>query len=959
LWAELNNLQKPAEYSAGFSYITGMKVIATLFLFLFFPVASQQQQGAKDYARWYEAGNKLYELENPTVLTDSLALYNYSKTISILRGKAEFSSILFDSYIKCGTIYQGQHQYQRSLPYYNFVLKEAVAKKDSLNLYKANLYKGSCKYSLNEIDSAAYYLEKAYGYVKHRTQLPDLTVLFNSLGIIYFEAANYRQAINYFQLAIDRLPRDDDSYEESLVSFKNNIASCLGKLGKYREALNEYKRLFSYRQLSASLMQNTGHMYFSLGLYDSALYFLNKVPYSKTPGYVKLMNEKARIYMQQGQLSTAETFFDSAIALNKRLPGNLKNKDKANSYLYRSQLAYKQGLTEEALTWCNVSLEELHFSFKWSKEEDLPASVKDVVSPVTFFEVLKFKAFLQEHKYKTTGNERYLQLALQTWQLAVKTSNYIKTSFDNDEAELFFNESISNMYKSASLAAANLYAKTGDKKYINEYLFITESFKGNVVYKNLIAASARDNGILPDSLVKKEKQLKQLLAVFTTRLNNLTSSEGLDLVRKKITSIQYELSRLQKQYEQIPQYSDIKNPDASSRISVTQIQKAVNQNAVIIQYLWCDSILICLSVTNKETNLSTAPVMPQLQTQLQHYANALYAAQEGLRFEDYKIAGNLYRFLMGEKLINASDKKQLIILPDGPLNYLPFETLLTNEERRRWLVFDKIISYHYSFSLWLYKKPASNERSLFAAAPFAGNSFAVNDTYFSRLPYSEKETQLIKGAKLTNEAATKKTVTELSKTSSLIHLATHAVSATDTGKSRHTFIQFYHNRRSPVENSRLYLHEIYNLRFTNHPLLILSACETAAGNSTNGEGLLSMSRAFLYAGASGIVSSLWKAEDKVTAYLMERFHFYIQKGMETEQALQKARIDFLNNDDFDVRFKTPNYWGHFVYIGETGREIQTAGLNGFDYMLPAGIIVFVLLLFFLLWQKLKSQKGSV
>lgn len=936
-----------------------MKKSIIILLATILPVLAQQQAN-DNYVPWYGKANRYYELENPTASTDSLALISFSKAIRLLTGKLTLSSTLYDCYIKSGNIHQGRQRYTDAVPFYHFVLKEAPSQKDTLNLYQAHLYMGSCKYSLNEIDSATYYLEKAYSYVQKNKALPDLTVLFNSLGIIYFESANYSQAINYFQLALNELNPNDESYSESFVSFKNNIAACFARLGKNKEALITYKELLPYRQLLGSLMQNIGHMYYSLQQYDSALIYLNKVPFSQTSNYVKLINEKARIYMQKGLLAQSEDFFDNAIALNKKLPGNLKNKDKANSYLYRSQLAFKQGLTDEAITWCNVALEELHFAFKWSKGEELPPNVTQVVSPVTFFEVLKFKAQLLQQKFSLTGNQRYLQLCLQTWMMAVKTSNYIKTNFDNDEASLFFTESISSIYKTASLTATLLYEQTGKEKYLDDYLFIAESFKGNILYRNLVAASAKDKGALPYSLVQREKELKQLLAVYTTRVNNLTSGEGLSLVQKKITGIQYELSRLQKQFEKFPEYNNSEKPNAADSISAKKIQQQLSTGTSVVQYLWCDSLLICFSATASNATLRKFVIDDGIKTQLAQYINALHNTPEGLRFDEYKIAENLYSFFLVQPAAGAADKKKLIILPDGPLNYLPFETLLRKEEKRDWLAKDKIISYHYSFSLLLNKNitPRFNN-SKFAAIPFSDEGILVKDRFFSKLTYSEQETETLKEARYSSIVATKKIFTEQSRNSALIHLATHAVSGNDTLLKPQTFIQFYYRNGMPVENSRLYLHEIYNLRFKNHPLIILSACETATGNITNGEGLLSLSRAFLYAGASGIISSLWKAEDRVTAYLMSRFHYHLQTGMETEAALQQARIDFLNDTDIDVRLKTPNYWGHFIYVGETGREITAETGNSFWLIKVAAFVAFLIAGGYLWRCRQKSQMVSV
>jgi CHAT domain-containing protein len=95
----------------------------------------------------------------------------------------------------------------------------------------------------------------------------------------------------------------------------------------------------------------------------------------------------------------------------------------------------------------------------------------------------------------------------------------------------------------------------------------------------------------------------------------------------------------------------------------------------------------------------------------------------------------------------------------------------------------------------------------------------------------------------------------------------------------------------------------------------LSASETGTGKLVKGEGLMSLSRAFAYAGCPNIITSLWKAEDKTTAFITRRLHHYLEKGFPKDKALQQAKLDMLRSDDTDPRYKTPNYWAHLVFIG--------------------------------------------
>ncbi len=98
-------------------------------------------------------------------------------------------------------------------------------------------------------------------------------------------------------------------------------------------------------------------------------------------------------------------------------------------------------------------------------------------------------------------------------------------------------------------------------------------------------------------------------------------------------------------------------------------------------------------------------------------------------------------------------------------------------------------------------------------------------------------------------------------------------------------------------------------------LVILSACETGGGPLVKGEGLMSLSRAFAYAGCHNIITSLWKASDKNTAFIISRLHYYMDKGFSRDMALQQAKIDFLNSTEIEPRYKSPVYWANLVLIG--------------------------------------------
>ena len=112
---------------------------------------------------------------------------------------------------------------------------------------------------------------------------------------------------------------------------------------------------------------------------------------------------------------------------------------------------------------------------------------------------------------------------------------------------------------------------------------------------------------------------------------------------------------------------------------------------------------------------------------------------------------------------------------------------------------------------------------------------------------------------------------------------------------------------------KFYAKDIYNLSL-NADLVTLSACETGIGELKRGEGIISLARAFAYAGAKSIVTTLWSVNDVRTSELMEHFYKNLYKGMDKDAALWQAKKDFLKAHK--GMSAHPYYWAGFIPIGD-------------------------------------------
>jgi CHAT domain-containing protein len=116
-----------------------------------------------------------------------------------------------------------------------------------------------------------------------------------------------------------------------------------------------------------------------------------------------------------------------------------------------------------------------------------------------------------------------------------------------------------------------------------------------------------------------------------------------------------------------------------------------------------------------------------------------------------------------------------------------------------------------------------------------------------------------------------------------------------------------------AEDGLLQMYEIFNMKL-NADLVVLSACETGLGKDVKGEGLIGLTRAFLYAGTPSVVVSLWKVEDRSTADLMVRFYRHLKGGkLSKAEALRQAQLELIR----EGKFTHPYHWAPFVLVGKS------------------------------------------
>jgi len=295
------------------------------------------------------------------------------------------------------------------------------------------------------------------------------------------------------------------------------------------------------------------------------------------------------------------------------------------------------------------------------------------------------------------------------------------------------------------------------------------------------------------------------------------------------------------------------------------------------------------------------------------------------------------------------------------LNYLPFQVLSADNENP--LVADHVIVNAPSASIlgYLEQQAARRLTRENAVAAFGDPIFASNfphkrnaDSRASNLiPTAERSVSAVRDIELSGDSINpaniqplfyaKRELTMLRQISgegsliatgfdasrqrlkdadfrryAILHFATHGILDPKRPENSGIFLSMFRPDGSP-QDGYLSLPDIYNLRVPVD-LVVLSACRTGLGKQVRGEGIIGLTRGFMYAGASSVVASLWKVDDEATSELMKRFYTnMLERQMKPAEALREAQ----NSIRSEPQWSSPYFWAAFTLQGEDRHGIKT------------------------------------
>jgi|GEM_PF-527474 len=747
---------------------------------------------------------------------------------------------------------------------------------------------------------------------------PGVTGSYHNLAWAFSDIGEYEQALRYFDLAINTFIKSVGEMHIDVATFYSGIGATHRQMGNtqkaaeyYRRALEIYAQVYREDQPTmANTLYNLGALYAPGGDLEAAVRDINRGiainatyfgPHSAqlAGGYTVL----GSVLKKAGRFDDAERAFRSALtALDADNPDISDNSN-----------------TSEQRIGTHTAIAV--FYQNWYRQHPDPALL-------------------------ITSQHHYAEALAALNRLSRSVSPASKSTLAAQAADIC-----------AGAIATNLRLRTRTDS-LRAFDFAERS-KAFVLFETMKDADALHIAGIPDSLLQHERNLRIEIAFY----ENLRQ-EKQDSIQQRadttLLAIGTTLLHIKQQHEDLIHLFEIRYPEyyqakyGLATANVAAVQHMLQPGQTLLEYTIGDSSIFAFIVRPDYFSVHELPRDFPLEqtvdtlTRLGIYAYyTLPKAKRSQAIEKSSVrhytnaARLLYEKLVAPLAGNLT--VDLIIIPDGVLGYVPFEALLSGEPSRHgvfssyephFLLRRHRISYGASATLLRemrdkkhHDEPVAN---VLALAPFfrgdtavlharadSSDLFALREA-FGPLPSSGDEayavTTLFGGSALYGPDASREAFCRLAPKHRILHLSTHGKADDRLGDYAYLALGV---PGDTTAFDKLYARDLYSLGL-HADLVVLSACETATGKLRRGEGIVSLARAFSFAGAKSLVTSLWKVDDTTTKDLMTGFYRHLHDGEAKDAALQQAKFDFLENKrDADGGAKLhPFFWAGFIAVGD-------------------------------------------
>lgn len=537
---------------------------------------------------------------------------------------------------------------------------------------------------------------------------------------------------------------------------------------------------------------------------------------------------------------------------------------------------------------------------------------------------LRGKAKALYLRYQESKDIKDLQASLETYKLTHDFIKKLKEDITTMGSKQRLAGDALEIYEEAIETALALHEATADKQYLEKALFFAESNKAILLLESMNERMAQSVSGIPDSLLEKEKQFRVDIAYYEREINEENNKKNSDPNLDKVKEWDDKLYTLRREYQQLidqfeekyPKYYRLKYDTRLAKVQDIR-EEMIDRKTAFLEYFVGTQKVYLFAITKggaKVHQMDKGEDFEENIREIQRMARKPQLSTEEVPDFQERIY-LIYRQYLAEAVEHLPTKiNRLLIVPDDLLNLIPFELLSRSAEQPDFLIQDYTIGYTYSASLFKAgQRPGTSVADrLFLgyapafSAPIAENRSCAGDQ-LANLENSDREVlgiqALLGGNVMLGTDANRDSFLAQAGHYRIIHLATHA--CMDEENPMQSKVFFADN---PIVNQ-----DLFNLNLSAD-LAVLSACNTGSGQLVKGDGVLSLSKGFVHAGCPSAVMSLWSVDDFSTSEIMIDFYDYLKKGYTKDEALRKAKLDFIASAD-KVK-KHPFFWAAFVQMGD-------------------------------------------
>jgi CHAT domain-containing protein/lipopolysaccharide biosynthesis regulator YciM len=827
---------------------------------------------------------------------------------------------------------------------------------------------GSVHMRQGDFGAAIDYYNQAIDVRRRTGDIAGLGTSMTYLGHVYFQSNRLVDARDQYEQALPIL--EAQGKEAALVDVLNGIANCYGAMGRYERAIETYRRAIAAAQAAGDPQKeilhraNLAETYRVAGRFAAALAELDTVATGlernpDTQSEARLRQIRGSTYLDTGQYDLSRDDMLKCVELAGVLedPGFQVESLRNVGYLYSRLGAYDRGLAVAGQAKAV------------SEEHGLARQYREAMALMG--ELYRFKgdyAKSLEHWQEALAQDEHDQVAGSVLLDRIAIAGVVAAAGDTQEArrqlygiapqdraeggevletgilfafghtfETENPDSAAHYYEAAltliEQSRASLSADEARSSFVSgeRRRFYEEVAR---YYATLDDGAGGEWSERAFTTVERAKA-RGLLDLLVLNESSRTTAAEEDVLDKMYgldpDAADYESQRgsLQAEYDRLRdtrlEEAVGALADAAAVARIKDVQKKLPKGVVVLQYALGDTTSLLWAIDRKGYDLVTIPNRSALRPDVEQLRDAI--AQPGAGDAALKRSSRaLYEKLIAPAGGRLDKAEQLVIIPDGFLHEVPFDVLVTDDadpdagwESQPFLAREHATVYAPSATIFVKLHAHKKRKYDLDLVAYGDPDFALlgDGASFEPLPHAREEIaaigenvedskQEVRLGADANEAALKQQLNGGS--SRVYHFATHGlVNPVEPAASCVVLCP----DPAHVEDGYLNTLEILSMT-TNGGMVVVSACETALGRVSRGEGVVGLSRAFVASGAGGVVASLWAVSDESTSELMKVFYEkMLGNKRPAGRALRDARLALIE----DERYSHPFYWSPFIVIG--------------------------------------------